>query len=342
MSLVLGTLLHQIKNGSISIDGGRIVFLNAVFHADLSTLCADELILQQHFKPYENTLVKAGFSVCSDIPCDDGSYDVVCILTPKNMVEACYFIAKGMRLLRCGGVLICAADNKAGGSRLKKMMHGFGVQDLQDDARNKARAVWGIVDDAQIDEIETALSAGAEQDILDGKFISQAGVFGWDRADKGSEILTQHLPQNLKGRGADFGCGYGYLSEFLLSNRVKIKHLTCVDADYRALRLCQKNLKGFQCDKNFMWHDLTQQDGALKNLDFIVMNPPFHEGKKTDLSLGQGFIETAFHSLRRGGRLWMVANNHLAYENGLNKVFGEFSKEYEGQGFKILSARKQR
>ena len=342
MSLALNTLLHQIKSGSFRLDGGRVVFLNAMFHSDLSVMRDSDLTIQQHFKPYENALVKAGFTVQPDIPCDDGAYDVVCLLVPKNMVEARYFLARGLRLLRRGGVLLCAADNKAGGTRLKKMMHNFGVQDLCDDARNKARAVWGIVNDAREDEIEKALSAGVEQEILDGAFLSQAGVFGWDKIDKGSEILTQHLPLDLKGRGADFGCGYGYLSEFLLSNCPKIKHISCIDADYRAVELCRKNLAKFNQEKQLMWRDLTQRNGGLERLDFVVMNPPFHDGKKSDLSIGQSFIEVAHQSLRRGGRLWMVANNHLSYEHVLNHTFSVCDKVYEGRGFKILAALKQK
>ncbi|PCJ01735.1 MAG: methyltransferase [Alphaproteobacteria bacterium] len=340
MSLALNTLLYQIQNGSFHFGGGRVIFLNAMFHSDLSVLSDSDLTVQQHFKPYENALVQAGFTVQPDIPCDDGTYDMVCLLVPKNMVEARYFMARGLRLLRHGGALICAADNKAGGTRLKKMMHNFGVQDLCDDARNKARAVWGVVNDAREDEIEKALSVGAVQDILDGEYTSQAGVFGWDKVDKGSALLTQHIPQGLKGKGADFGCGYGYLSKFLLSHCPKIKQMHCIDADYRAVELCRKNLAYFNQEQQCVWRDLTQYDGGLKNLDFVVMNPPFHEGKKADLLIGQNFIETAYQSLRRGGRLWMVANNHLSYEHVLNRTFLACDKVYEGQGFKILSAQK--
>ena len=59
MSLSLNTLLHQIQSGSFRIDGGRVVFLNAMFHSDLSVLGDNDLTIQQHFKPYENALVQA-------------------------------------------------------------------------------------------------------------------------------------------------------------------------------------------------------------------------------------------------------------------------------------------
>jgi len=68
------------------------------------------------------------------------------------------------------------------------------------------------------------------------------------------------------------------------------------------------------------------------------MNPPFHEGKASDQSIGQNFIKTAANSLKSGGALWMVANSQLAYESHLNNLFSEVKKTFEGQGFKVFHA----
>ncbi len=337
MTAAIETLLHPIKAGAIDATAKHVVFLNAGMHSDMAVLkTAADLTLQQYFKPYVDDLTVAGFSVSSDIPSDDGSYDLLCIALPKNMTEARYLIARGARLLRSGGTLICAADNKAGGSRLKKLMQGFGFSDLRGDARNKARSVWGVATHLNADEVSKSILAGQEQEILGGEFISRAGVFGWDKIDKGSQILSQYIPADLKGKGADFGCGYGYLSRYALSHCSKIKRLYCADADYRAVGLCEKNLAELECDKEFIWCDLTKSQDDLRNLDFIIMNPPFHDGKKTDMSIGQSFINTAHQSLRRGGRLFMVANNHLAYEDVLEEIFFECHKLHEGQGFKVF------
>ncbi len=333
----LETLLYSIKFGAFDIGGKKVAFLNAAMHPDMLVLkAAADLTLQQYFRPYVDDLIAAGFSVSYDITSDDGSYDLLCIALPKNMTEARYLIARGARLLRSGGTLICAADNKAGGLRLKKLMQNFGFSDLQGDARNKARSVWGVANHLNKYEIDKAIIAGEEQEILGGKFISRAGVFGWDKIDKGSQILLQYIPADLKGKGADFGCGYGYLSRYALLNCKNIKKIYCADADYRAVGLCKKNLAELECDKEFIWCDLTKSQDDLHNLDFIIMNPPFHDGKKTDISIGQGFINIAYQSLRRGGRLFMVANNHLAYEYVLNEIFFKCNKLYEGQGFKVF------
>ena len=334
--MAIDTLLYQIQNGAFDVANKRVVFINASFHSDLSCFKSSELVLQQYFKPYVDVLENAGFSTCADIPDDDGSYDIALLLLPKNMVEARYLIARASQLLGAGGTLICAADNKAGGTRIKKMMHNFGFSDLSEDSRNKSRSVSGVADDLNAGEISKAIAAGESQKILGGKFISRAGIFGWDKIDKGSSILTDYLPKNLKGRGADFGCGYGYLSEFVLSNCPKVKHLICADADYRAVNACRINLSDFECEQEFLWCDLTKPQSELKNLDFIIMNPPFHEGKKLDKAIGSAFIGMAYQSLRRGGGLYMVANSHLAYENILGELFPKSSKLYEGQGFKVL------
>jgi 16S rRNA (guanine1207-N2)-methyltransferase len=64
------------------------------------------------------------------------------------------------------------------------------------------------------------------------------------------------------------------------------------------------------------------------------MNPPFHQGKHADTSLGAQFIRQAHASLKRGGRLFLVANRHLAYE----RVVPGLSVLHEEGAYKILTA----
>lgn len=327
MSGVLQTLLHVAE-----VDTNTL-FLNAQAHAVLSS----DVVCQQYFRPYYTALQNSGFHVTDALPEEDITFDAVWILAPKNAIEAQYFIAKGSLFLNTGGTLYVAADNKAGGSRLKKWMQTIGFDNVQTDARNKARVCWAVKEDLTI---EGAIKSGEQQRILGDRFLSQPGVYGWNKLDKGSDVLTQHLPQDLKGRGADFGCGYGYLSDFLLRSCPKIKTLYCLDADARAVSLCKHNLSDFVAEKEFLWTDLTQEQTSLRNLDFIVMNPPFHEGKSQDIQVGCDFIKVAHSSLRRNGALWMVANAHLPYEKILDETFFKVTKVHEMSGFKVFHASK--
>ena len=76
----------------------------------------------------------------------------------------------------------------------------------------------------------------------------------------------------------------------------------------------------------------------LPVLDFVIMNPPFHTGKKNDIGLGLNFIQNAAHHLRKGGVLMMVANVHLPYENHLKSLFSNFDIIAQKSGFKIIRA----
>ena len=61
------------------------------------------------------------------------------------------------------------------------------------------------------------------KEIKGQNFTTQPGIFGWDKIDQGSKLLINHISNDLYGHGADFGCGYGFLSDYLLKNNSKIK-----------------------------------------------------------------------------------------------------------------------
>lgn len=323
MSGALDTLFYYAQKQ------GQTLFLNAQFHPDLDS----DVVCQQYFQPYYCALQSRGFHVLNEIPDEHACFNSVWIAAPKNIIEAQYLIVRGASLLLDGGTLFVAADNNAGGTRLKKWMVQFGFQDVGGDSRNKARICWGTKGDFVPDDV---LNAGARQPVLNGTFLSQPGVFGWDKIDKGSDVLVRHLPEKLKGKGADFGCGYGFLSHFLLQKYPKISKLYCLDADYRSVGLCEDNIRDFDAAKEFIWCDLTQPQNALRNLDFVVMNPPFHEGKNQDVQVGYDFIRSSHAALRRHGVLWIVANAHLPYEQVLENTFFKVQKACEVSGFKVF------
>jgi len=335
------TLFYALEQNAHDFSSRpHVAFLGAQFHPALLGLDQDSLYLQQNFRPFAQELETKGFAVSPAIYDAEIKYDTALVLLPKNAIESRYITAKAISLLKPGGQLMAAAGNKAGGGRIKSMMKGFGLGNRQEVSKNKARAVWAQYSGVDEDAVQKALHEGAVQSILDNKFISQPGIFGWDKIDRGSEILVEHIPEDLKGKGADFGCGYGFLSSKILEKCIKIKGLHCIDADFRAIETCKENLKGFSVQKDYHWADMTKPNVHLNNLDFIVMNPPFHEGKKTESALGRACIKSAAQALKARGELWMVANAHLPYEDILTEHFRTISKRYEGMGFKVFCTKK--
>lgn len=345
MNKAYDTLFYAIEAGSLAPpeEGQLVLFANAAPCAGLDFLASSKLTLQQHFKPYVDALTAQGYEVNADLPETQEAFDYVFIAAPKSKPETQYLLARSMKFLRPGGILVCAAANDAGGGRLADFLQTLGIQDICQESKHRARVVWGQApQNPDAGKIAEWIAAGSPQPVLDGRFISVPGLFAWDKIDKGSEILTRYLPADLKGAGADFCCGYGYLADHLLRHNPAITRLVCIDADARAVAACKENIGRMDhpAKKEFLWADLTKSVSGLAGLDWIVMNPPFHEGKAGDVSIGQACIETAAKTLRPGGKLWMVANTMLAYENALKSAFKRFSKEFEGQGYKVFSAEK--
>ncbi len=313
----------------------NILFINAGPGTPEGILC------QQYFKPDANRLAQAGYGVLQDIP-ESGTYDIVMVCGGKQHKETRFFMARALCLLKPGGTLLCAAAGDMGGKRLKKDLSSVGLN-AREMAKFHARVVWASVQVPPENEALTGwLKDGAVQNVKIGEasYKSQPGIFGWDKVDKGSALLVAYLPEDLPGNGADFGCGYGYLARHVADKGAGTEELYVIDADARAIAACGDNLSNAGFPVQALWADLTMAVDGLPSLDWIVMNPPFHEGKATKDSIGQKFIETAAHHLKSGGRLWMVANAHLPYEASLKAHFKSFTKLVEQDGFKVFEARK--
>lgn len=334
MSASLDTLFLPLQSGAITLSG-RTLFIGAEFHPSLAALKPD---VWQPFKPLTNGL--SGFNRLEDLPTET-SYDTVLVNIPKQVDEAKFWIVSALYALKPDGFMVLAAANDANGSRLEKWLKELGMS-YTSESKNKARVVWAKRP-AVLPPPATQWQKNGQMQwvqIGDGnRIMSQPGLFGWDKIDVGSALLAHYLPADLKGTGADFGAGTGYLSARVLERCPQISSLYLAEADSRALQCAKINLENVRGSRTleYIWADLTKP-AALPMLDFVVMNPPFHTGKKTEASLGQSFIETAAHHLKKGGRLYVVANVHLPYEEILKTRFSHAKLLAAKDGFKIFEA----
>ena len=160
------------------------------------------------------------------------------------------------------------------------------------------------------------------------------GIFSADGPDPASEALAAALPDTLKGQFADLGAGWGWLSREVLKHP-GVKALHMVEAEKDALDCARLNVTDPRA--SFHWDDATQWRAPTK-LDGVVMNPPFHTGRKADPGLGRAFIAAAAGMLAPHGHLWMVANRHLPYETTLADLFREVAEIGGNNRFKVLHA----
>jgi 16S rRNA (guanine1207-N2)-methyltransferase len=262
-----------------------------------------------------------------------GALPNLAMLAPPGAIERRRALALALRALSPGAPFLVMAPKDKGGGRLAKELAELGCPSVETAKRHhRICAASATGDDAALD---AALEAGAPLFLQPLGLWTQPGVFAWDRIDPGSALLLRHLPE-FSGRGADFGCGIGILAHKILRSP-KVVHLALVDIDRRAIELCRRNVDDPRV--TFLWAD-ARALADLGPLDFIAMNPPFHEGGFESRALGLDFIEKAAASLRKSGACWLVANRHLPYEATLARVFREVRVVAEEGGYKIVEARK--
>lgn len=273
-----------------------------------------------------------GSARLEDVPPDSLAEAV--LLAPPGTIERRYALALALRALRPGGRLVALAPKDRGGSRLGKELAGFGCV-VAEEARRHHRIC--VLDRPKAPAgLATALEEGGPRHIDNLALCTQPGVFSWDRLDPGSALLLSVLPR-LAGRGADLGCGLGLLARAVLASEA-VADLLLVDIDRRAVEMARRNVADPRA--RFAWADLRGPVADLARLDFVVMNPPFHDGGAEDRALGQGFIARAAEALRPGGALWLTANAHLPYERALAEQFGSVTLRASEGGYKVYEARR--
>lgn len=343
----LETLFLPFSNGALRWPQGPVLFLRAREGAPLRAHADPaELICEQSFRPFAEAIERSGWVVRSEdeIEADSTRYALVLVLPPRQREEARALFARALALAAPGGrVVACQSNNEGARS---------GESDLQQLAglggkltKNHCRSYWTAPLQGAHDEglRQRWAKLDAVRPILDGRFHSRPGVFAWDRIDPASALLVEQLPADLAGHGADLGAGFGYLSAEVLARCPKVTALSLYEAEARALALARRNLQaiGNTAALHFHWQDVTA--GIDARFDFIVSNPPFHTPSRADRpDIGQRFIAVAAQALRPGGRLFLVANRHLPYEQILNDSFGEVRVAAERDGFKLIAATRGR
>lgn len=337
----LQALFFPFETGALPAASAeaRILFINGEVCAGIEALRGSRLMVQQYFRPYVDELRQAGYDAVPEVP-DGEIFDMVLLSAPRQHTECLHAMATGLRVLKPGGTFIAAGANDAGGKRLGRDAHKLGLE-VREESKHRARVIWGVK--SMHGDYGEAFTAGDYQPVCGGQYISRPGIFCWDRIDTGSALLASALPDGgFVGRVADFGCGYGYLALHLLTHNREMSDLYCIDADARAIEACRRNITGrpFKARIHYRWADITSDADMPEGFDAIVMNPPFHEGKEMLPGAGVAFIEEATHDLLPGGKLWMVANAHLPYEKPLSRLFVDYKKLKEENGYKVFCATK--
>ncbi|MDZ7824017.1 MAG: class I SAM-dependent methyltransferase [Ahrensia sp.] len=333
MASAVDTLFIPYRNGAIPPIAMPWLFLGA--DVPLGGFASE---LKQHLKCVTGwrdqylSLEAAGLSVAPSLS-DDAraqSYGGAFVLLTKHKRENIDMILRANQLVEQGKPIVIAGDKNLGVASMRKWV-GTHHPVVDAIAKNHATVFWFLAAPADASppaEVSTSIQG----------FVTAPGMFSADKIDAGSAFLAAHITKDISGDIADFGAGWGYLSKVIIDN-AKPRSLALLEAHWPSLEAAKQNLSDANVPINFRWIDIINEQVTQK-YDWIIMNPPFHDGRKTDPHLGERFIEAASNCLKSGGRLLLVANSNLPYEAKLASLFKSVECVQIKNGFKVLKARR--
>lgn len=331
------TLFLPFEHAIFDMPEAGMRFLACGIAADrtLDGRWKEALICLQPQRPDFIALEREGFKAVPRLEREE-CFDGGLLLLGKHRGRNEAWFAEILARVKPGGTIIVAGDKKLGIDSFRKMAGK--IVEIEDRlSKNHAVAFWfrrpADITDEQIAALKPA------HNLVDGLYYAQAGMFSHQAVDRGSALLVPYMKDILFGNVADYGAGWGYLSAQALMHAPKLERLDLYEADYESLQAARKNLCHAEKPVTFHWLDLTEE--AVSGIyDTVIMNPPFHEGRAADISLGQSFITAAARRLKTGGRLLLVANRQLPYEAVLKGSFRVVNLLKDEGGFKVIEARK--
>lgn len=322
-------LMLPLEGGAFDLpESGALAIYRA--HGSYTDLPKDRLICVQGFFPAHAALQAAGYTTTTAAP-DSAAMAIMHITRAKDETRA--LLAQAYDSLPTGGILLVDGSKTDGiESLLKEAKKRTTVHGQISKAHGKV--FWLTKSEANPFTEWAAATTPAQN--ADGWFTA-AGVFSADGIDPGSAELTPAFAGKLKGKVADLGAGWGWLSAQALATCPDIDTLDLIEAEHAALECAKLNVTDPRAA--FHWADATRP--STKNAyDAVICNPPFHTGRKADPALGRAFIQAAATLLKPTGQLFLVANRQLAYEATLDDCFARCEVTAQSSRYKIIHARK--
>lgn len=307
------------------VSKGQVLFVRAVAGEAADAIGPERLVCEQSFRPEYDRLLSAGFVVETSA---DRKFSLVLLNATRSRTETLGNIARSWAMLDSGGVMLVNIDKTEGAdSLLKHLRARLPVTEAVSKSHGRLIRLDRGTQPAPDWAAALAPLRNAES------YFTVPGVFGADKGDGGSKLLAAHFGPGLKGRVADLGAGWGYLTVQALQSAPDLTEIHLFEAEARALDCARLNVVDARAQ--FHWADVLTP-GSFEPFDAVICNPPFHANRAADPSLGVGFIAAAARLLKPSGRAWFVANRNLPYEAPLDTAFIKVTRVAQSNGFKVF------
>ncbi|RLT87881.1 MULTISPECIES: class I SAM-dependent methyltransferase [unclassified Ketobacter] len=274
-----------------------------------------------------------------DISACNTRFDVIAYRVSKEKAVVHHIINQAPASLNAkGSLLLCGFKNEGIKTYISKVEQYLGCKaEVSKGERQLKLAQFRVTELGEpLDDREyRQLTCIGEQRNL--ALFSKPGQYGWNKIDKGSELLVNAFADHVNIAGApatllDLGCGYGYLS--VMAWALGAGQIMATDNNAAAIASCRHNFEihGIQ-------GEVSADDCACDlhhQYDVVLCNPPFHKGFDTEPDLTEKFLRSARHHLKNNGVAFVVVNQFIPVEAIAPSYFKSIETVYRDKSFKVF------
>jgi len=266
-------------------------------------------------------------------------HDLVIIAFPKSKAELNFTLAMIAHCVNDATKILLVGEKKGGiQSAAKLTQHILSCCQKVDSARHCMLFV-GLFQPEKLSDVFNLQDWFTKYHItVEGITLTIAslpGVFSQQKLDVGTALLLANLPNNMTGKTLDFGCGAGVISCFI-GKKFSDVTLSLLDVSALALTsakesLALNGLSGHVFPSNSL-------SDVNDKYQYVVSNPPFHQGIKTHYQASEDFLAGIKEKLNKQGNITIVANSFLRYHPIMQAHIGRTQIVTKDKGFTIYQA----
>jgi len=275
------------------------------------------------------------------------TYDVALMVVPKGRDYARAQLWTALRSLKPGGKLYIAGPNAGGAKTViddAAALFGRCVTLMTRGRSRVAVAVrpsttapaypkdWG--DDPTKPQSRAFFTPGGSFTVA-----TMPGIFSWEHLDEGTQFLLENLELLPGLRILDVGCGNGVIGA-LIASHVDVNEVVMVDDHVLAVMCAQETILLNRLPECIHAQPGDVYEGSpLGTFDLIVSNPPFHQDFDVNTNVAHRIIRGAAEHLKPGGRLVIVANAFLKYDQAMKEHLTHTRVAARNNKFCVLEGR---
>jgi 23S rRNA (guanine1835-N2)-methyltransferase len=264
-------------------------------------------------------------------------YDLVLIKIPKNLTFFEDILCQLTNILSEDGEAIFGGMVKHMPKSNFELVEKYFTEMNTSLAKKKARLIFASRPKQVCHDrfLQNIMIEGMEHTLT-----NYSNLFSRSKLDIGTRLFLDNIPSDDFGGILDLGCANGVVGiKAKLSNPKS--HIYFSDDSAMAITAAKENWAKYfdENEATFFWTNC-YEDPDLPQVDLVLCNPPFHQNNTVGDFIAWQMFNDAKRALKKGGRIRVIGNRHLAYHVKLKKVFGNSEVINQNQKFVIIDAYK--